>query len=151
MNFDGSRQLAAPPDFVWDRLIDSEVLRRSIRGCESMQVTGEGEYIASLTLRFGPLSASFDGRLSLGNIVDNRRYTIAFEGIGGVAGFGRGTADVTLEPDNRGTRLLYAVDAQIGGRLERVGRPVVNRIARRMIEDFFDRFERIIGEEAAAP
>ncbi|HUF72912.1 MAG TPA: carbon monoxide dehydrogenase subunit G [Gammaproteobacteria bacterium] len=151
MKFDGSRWLAAPPDFVWDRLIDPEVLRQSIRGCESMKVTGEGAYIASLKLRFGPVSASFDGRLSLGDIVDNRRYTITFEGIGGIAGFGRGTADVRLEPESEGTRLLYTVEAQIGGKLSRVGQPFVNRIARRMIEDFFTRFERIIRHEAAAP
>lgn len=151
LKFDGSRRLAASPDFVWDRLIDPEVLRQSIRGCESMQTTGEGEYVASLKLRFGPVAASFDGRLSLGNIVDNRRYTIRFEGIGGIAGFGRGSTDVRLEPESEGTRLLYTVEAQIGGKLSRVGQPFVNRIARRMIEDFFTRFERIIRHEAAAP
>jgi hypothetical protein len=150
LNFDGSRQIPATPDFVWERLIDPEVLRQSIRGCESLAVAGEGEYVASLKLGFGPVSASFDGRLSLGNIVDNRRYTITFEGIGGVAGFGRGTADVRLEPENDGTRLLYTVDARIGGKLSRIGQPFVNRVARRMIEDFFTRFEHVIRDQHAS-
>lgn len=150
MKFDGARQIPAGPDFVWDRLIDPEVLRQSIRGCEALAVTGEGEYVASLKLGFGPVAAAFDGRLSLGNIVDNRRYTITFEGIGGVAGFGRGTADVRLEPDDIGTRLLYTVEAQIGGKLSRIGQPFVNRVARKMIEDFFTRFERVIRDEQAA-
>jgi carbon monoxide dehydrogenase subunit G len=147
MKMEGSREIDASPDFVWDRLNDPQVLKRSIVGCESMLVTGDGEFVASLKLKFGPVSAAFDGRLSLQNIVDNRSYTIVFEGLGGIAGFGRGIADVNLESQGRGTLLLYAVEAQIGGKIARVGRPLVNGIARRMINDFFARFESVIVAE----
>lgn len=147
MKMEGSREIAARPDFVWDRLNDPQVLRQSIVGCETMRVTGDGEFIASLKLKFGPVSASFDGRLSLRNIVDNRSYTIVFEGLGGIAGSGRGVADVNLEPRSQGTLLLYTVEAQIGGKIARVGRPLVNGIARRMINDFFARFESVIVAE----
>ena len=148
MKMDGSRTIEASPDFVWDRLNDPDVLRQSIVGCESIQVTGDGEFIASLKLKFGPVGASFDGRLSLSNIVDNRSYTILFEGLGGVAGFGRGLADVKLEHQDRGTLLVYTVEAQIGGRIARVGQRLVDSIARRMINEFFARFEAVIVAEA---
>jgi uncharacterized protein len=150
MKMEGSREIDAPPDYVWDRLNDPEVLRQSIVGCESIRVTGDGEFVASLKLKFGPMAASFDGRLSLSNIVDNRSYTIVFEGLGGVAGFGRGIADVNLEARGAGTVLLFSVEAQIGGKIARVGRPLVDGIARRMIRDFFSRFESVIAAETGA-
>jgi len=147
MKITGSRAIPAAPDFVWNRLNEPEVLRQSIRGCESMLVTGEGEFVARLKLRFGPVAASFDGRLCLDNIVDNRSYTIVFEGLGGVAGFGRGTADIRLEPEGEGTLLAYEVDAEIGGRIGRAGQKLVDGIARRMIRDFFVRFESVVLDE----
>lgn len=149
MDMDGSRNIDASPEFVWQRLNDPVVLQRCIAGCEEIRVTGEGVFVASLSLRFGPLATSFDGRLSLSDIVDNRSYTIAFEGLGGVAGYGRGTARVSLESTAKGTRLLYIVETEISGKLARIGKPLVNRIARKMIEDFFSRFEQVI--ETAGP
>ena len=144
MKMAGSREIAAAPDFVWARLNDPEVLRQSISGCETMRVESEGEFVASLKLRLGPVSASFDGRISLSNIVDNRAYTITFEGLGGVAGYGRGVADVSLEAQDYGTLLVYAVEAEVGGKVARIGRPLVQRVARRMIHEFFSRFEAAV-------
>jgi carbon monoxide dehydrogenase subunit G len=144
MDMDGSRNIDASPEFVWQRLNDPMVLKQCIAGCEEIRVTGEGVFVASLNLRFGPLATSFDGRLSLSDIVNNRSYTITFEGVGGVAGYGRGTARVRLESAERGTRLIYIVETDISGKLARIGKPLVNRIARRLIDDFFSRFENVI-------
>ena len=143
MKMDGSQEIGAPPDLVWLRLNDPQVLKQCIAGCESMRVTGQGEFVAGLRLKFGPVAAAFDGRLSLSNIVDNRSYTITFEGIGGVAGSGRGTADVMLEPHAVGTLLVYSVEARVGGKIARVGQRLVDGIARKMIKDFFRRFEEL--------
>ena len=112
-------------------------------GSLEYRLIGVGEFVAGLRLKFGPVAASFDGRLALSNIVDNRAYTITFEGIGGVAGSGRGIADVRLEPHTAGTLLVYTVEASVGGRIARVGQVLVDRIARKMIRDFFRRFEEL--------
>ncbi|HEY5667445.1 MAG TPA: carbon monoxide dehydrogenase subunit G [Gammaproteobacteria bacterium] len=144
MKMAGSREIEADPDFVWARLNDPEVLRQSIAGCESMRVESEGEFVASLKLKLGPVSAAFDGRISLSDIVANRSYTITFEGLGGVTGFGRGVADVSLEPKEYGTLLVYAVEAEVGGKVARIGRPLVRRVAHRMINEFFTRFEEAV-------
>ncbi|MGD8339578.1 MAG: carbon monoxide dehydrogenase subunit G [Gammaproteobacteria bacterium] len=149
MQVAGSREIAAAPDFVWDRLNDPEVLKQCIAGCESMRVERDGEFVASLKLKFGPVAASFDGRLSLSNIVDNRSYTITFEGLGGIAGHGRGAADVSLEPREYGTLLVYSVEAEVGGKVARIGRRLVQGVARRMINDFFSRFEEAVTATSA--
>ena len=49
-----------------------------------------------LALRIGPVSARFKGNVKLDAVQAPTRYAIAFEGQGGMAGFGKGTADVTL-------------------------------------------------------
>jgi carbon monoxide dehydrogenase subunit G len=144
MKVTGSREIAEDPDLVWQRLNDPEILKQSIAGCESMRVESEGEFVAHLKLKFGPVSAAFDGRLSLSNIVDNRSYTITFEGLGGIAGHGRGVADITLAPTERGTLLTYFVEAETGGKVARIGSRLVQGIARRMINDFFTRFDEAV-------
>src|SRR2546427_3494569 len=52
-----------------------------------------------MAVKVGPVSAKFSGKVTLSDITPPERYRIAFEGQGGVAGFGKGEADVTLTPE----------------------------------------------------
>jgi len=74
-------------------------------------------------------------------------YTIAFDGSGGVAGFGKGTAQVRLEPapaDASGLptcELHYTVHATVGGKIAQLGQRLIDGAAKTMAEDFFKRFD----------
>ena len=98
MKLQGERRLAATPERTWSALNDPETLKACIPGCESLERTADDEFLAAMALRIGPVNARFKGRVKLLNIVPINSYTIAFDGQGGVAGFGKGSADVTLAP-----------------------------------------------------
>jgi hypothetical protein len=122
------------------------VLRACIPGCETIERTSDTEYQVTMTARVGPVNAKFRGRLSLADLVPPQSYMLRFEGQGGAAGFANGTARVALAPAEAGTRVDYAVSAQVGGKLAQIGSRLIDGVAAKLADDFFTRF----GERASA-
>ena len=115
MELNGEQLIPASQQRTWDALNDPEVLKACIPGCETLERTDDGGFTATLALRIGPVSAKFKGRLALSDVQAPERYTIHFDGQGGMAGFGKGSAQVQLAPVDGGTRLQFAAKAQVGG------------------------------------
>jgi carbon monoxide dehydrogenase subunit G len=138
---------------TWDALNDTEILRACIPGCESIDPDGENAYLVTLSAAVGPVKARFKGRMQLTDIDAPNTYTIVFEGQGGAAGFAKGNARVTLEPDgDAATRLAYTASAQVGGKLAQIGSRLVDGAARKIAGEFFKRFgAQLGGDGAAAP
>ena len=116
MELQGERHIPASVEKTWNALNDPDTLKQCITGCESLERTGDNEYLAVLGLKIGPVNAKFKGKLQLTDIVPMESYRILFEGQGGVAGFGKGHADVRLSPDGEATLLTYDAEAQVGGK-----------------------------------
>lgn len=133
---------------AWEALNDTELLKQCIPGCESIQPDGENAYQLALTAAVGPVKARFKGRMALQDIQAPDSYTIQFDGQGGAAGFGKGSAHVTLAPDGDETVLTYAVNAQVGGKIAQIGSRLVDAAARKMAETFFTRFTEALAAPA---
>jgi uncharacterized protein len=140
MNMSGEHELPAPPEVVWEKLNDPEVLKNSIPGCEQLEKLSDTEFRAVATVAIGPVKARFKGRVQLTDLNPPHGYRISGEGEGGVAGFAKGGAAVALAPKNGGTLLSYNVDAQIGGKLAQLGQRLVNGAAKKLADEFFKRF-----------
>jgi len=154
MELQGERLILAPVDTTWAALNDPDVLKACIAGCESLQRTGDDAYAAVVAVKVGPVSARFRGNLKLTNVEPPRRYTINFDGQGGVAGFGRGSADVSLSPDGTDglrTRLGYLAKAQVGGKLAQVGSRLIDAAAGKIADDFFKAFEANLQARGLVP
>ena len=141
MELQGERLIPASVDATWQALNDPESLKACIAGCESLEATGPDAFAAVVALRVGPVSARFKGNLQMTNIVPPTSYTINFDGQGGVAGFGKGSADVALTPEGEQTRLKYTARAQVGGKMAQVGSRLIDAAAGKITDDFFKAFE----------
>ncbi len=150
MNLQGERLIPATPETTWAALNDPETLKACIKGCESLERVGDDEYLATVAMRVGPVNARFKGRLKLQNVVPPSSYTIAFDGQGGAAGFGKGSADVQLSLDPDGTRLGYNAKAQVGGKLAQVGSRLIDGAAAKIADDFFASFAQRLSATARA-
>lgn len=148
MRFEGDHLIPADPETVWRGLNDPEVLRRAIPGCEAMEQTGESEFTATVVARVGPVSASFRGKVELSDLVPPVSYRITGRGQGGPAGFAKGGAEIKLAPEGEGTRLSYVADVEVGGKLAAVGGRLIQGVARKNAEDFFNAFSRVVTGEA---
>lgn len=141
MDMQASRQLAVTQQQAWDALNDPEVLKLCIPGCDKVEATGENQYAVGVSVKIGPVSAKFNGKITLSDIVAPQSYTITFDGQGGAAGFGKGTAKVVLTPNDAGCELAYTVHAQVGGKVAQLGQRLIDGAAKGMAEDFFKRFD----------
>ena len=143
-----SRRIAAPRKLVWDALNDPEILRQSIPGCQSLNKTSDSEMEAVVAVKIGPVSANFNGKVTLSNLVPPESYQIDGEGSGGVAGFAKGGAKIRLEAEgDDATTLHYTISAQIGGKLAQLGARLVEGTARRLAVEFFEKFNELIADK----
>ena len=150
MELQGERLIPASVDTTWAALNDPEVLKACIAGCESLERTGPDAMTAVVALKVGPVSARFKGNLAMTNVQAPNSYTINFDGQGGVAGFGKGSADVALAAEGAATRLKYAARASVGGKMAQIGSRLIDATAGKITEDFFKAFEAHL-QAAGAP
>ena len=152
MELHGSRLIPATVAATWAALNDPATLKACIAGCESLERTGDDAYSAVVALRIGPVSARFKGHLKMTHIDAPNGYTIAFDGQGGVAGFGKGSADVKLAAEgDAATRLTYDARAQVGGKMAQIGSRLIDATAGKIAEDFFKAFEAHLRAQTPSP
>lgn len=151
MDMNGEYRIDAPRDRVWQALNDPEVLKQCIPGCEELNKKSDTEFSAKVTSKVGPVRATFNGSVNLTNVDPPNGYTISGEGQGGVAGFAKGGADVSLAEDNGATVLSYSAKAEVGGKLASVGSRLVLGVAKKTADEFFSKFSEIVGGGAATP
>ena len=152
MEMTGEQFIPALQAEVWRGLNDPEVLKACIAGCESVEKLADTEYTVVTTVAIGPVKARFRGKLVLADLDPPNSYSLSFDGQGGTAGFGKGSAKVSLATEGAGTRLSYTVKAQVGGKLAQIGSRLIDGVAKKMADDFFSAFnQKITGPAATAP
>lgn len=153
MQLTGQETLPVTQAQAWAALNDIELLKSSIAGCESLTPIAENAYEALLSVSIGPVKAKFKGKLKLSDLQPPSSYQIAFEGSGGAAGHGKGTAQVRLETLGPTQTLLhYTVVASVGGKIAQIGSRLVDMAAQKMAGDFFKAFNAALQERhAVAP
>jgi len=151
MDMQGQRQLGVTQQQAWDALNDPEVLKACIPGCERITATAADAFEIGLALRIGPVAARFTGKIKLQNIQPPSSYTLEFEGQGGPAGFGKGSAQVRLTPAEGGCQLDYTAKAQVGGKVAQLGQRLIDGAAKSLAEDFFKRFDAHMQSQNPAP
>lgn len=149
MEIAGEYRIAADKQTVWEALNDPEILRESIPGCESVERQSDTQLTAVVKIRMGPVRATFKGKVTLSDLNPPDSYTISGEGEGGVAGFGRGSARVSLADVDGETLLTYAAKAEVGGKLAQIGSRLVESATRKLSKDFFEKFSKVVEASAA--
>ena len=141
MQLSDFREIKADPATVWAAILNPDVLKECVPGCESMTGSPEEGFEAVVTQKVGPVKATFKGAVSISDRIEGKSLKISGEGKGGPAGFAKGGAAVTLEPIDGGTRLSYEVEANVGGKIAQLGSRIIDGFAKKMADEFFTRFQ----------
>ena len=149
MTMSGEVALPAAREVVWAKLNDPEILKICIPGCEQLDKISDTEFQAVAVNKIGPVKAKFKGKVTLSDLDPPNGYKISGQGDGGVAGFAKGGAVVTLAPKDGGTLLSYNVEAQIGGKLAQIGQRLINGAAKKLADDFFKKFAAAVNAPPA--
>ncbi|OHV73180.1 carbon monoxide dehydrogenase subunit G [Ensifer sp. LCM 4579] len=150
MDMTGEERIPASREAVWQGLNDPDILKRCIPGCQSLEMRSPMELAAVVKVKIGPVSATFNGHVTLSNLSPPSGYTISGEGKGGIAGFAKGGADVTLDEENDETVLRYDVKAEVGGKLAQLGSRLIDSTARKLAQQFFTNFNVAVSSPTEA-
>ncbi len=140
MDMTGEYRIPASRQAVWEALNDPEVLKISIPGCETVEKISDTELTAKVTIKVGPVKAKFTGNVTLSDLDPPNGYTISGQGKGGVAGFGSGSAQVSMREEGSETVLSYTANASVGGKLAQIGQRLIDSTAKKLADEFFSNF-----------
>lgn len=147
MKISSSFVLSPPRERVFAALVDPEVLRRTIPGCEEFTAAGDDVFEARLKIGLAGLKGSYSGKVALRDKHPPESFAMTFDGKGS-PGFVRGVAAIRLSTEPAGTRVTSDADVQVGGLIAAVGSRLVEATARKLSDDFFRRLAEEIDPPA---
>ena len=142
MKLSGSYEIKLDKESVWKALNDPDIIKKSIPGCEKFSKNSYTSFTATATNKIGPFNATFTGKIELKDLNPPNRYKIVGQGNSPV-GFVSGEATVELEENNGVTKLIYSVEANVGGKLAQVGSRLIDMTAKKMADIFFGKFSEL--------
>jgi len=143
MNIEATHEIKAPRERVYAALVDPEVLRHAIPGCESLEKVDDNLYTATMKAGIGAIKGTFKGDVRLEDMRPPEHYRIVVQGKGGM-GFAKGSADFDLEDKDGGTLIRYSGEMQIGGSIAGVGQRMIQGAAKMMASQFFAKLEAAV-------
>jgi carbon monoxide dehydrogenase subunit G len=126
MEFDNSFEIPLSPDQAWPVLMDVAGIAPCMPGAELTEIIDAQNYKGKISVRLGPVSLSFAGRIQLDEI-DNAKHSARVKAQGSDAK-GRGAANATatfsVEPKDAGSIVLIHTDLALSGAVAQYGRGV---------------------------
>lgn len=149
--------VASPVDIVWQLFANVPELARCLPGAELTGDNDDGTYDGRVTVKLGPISASFDGRATISFDNDTHRATITGRGVDRTGG-NQGSVDVAVDLtdiDGNHTKATIAATITLAGPIAQFGRTgLVAEVSKRLIDEFSDclhaKLEAESPEEAVA-
>jgi uncharacterized protein len=136
MKLAGTHQIDAPRERVYELLINPEVLKRTIPGCERLDKTGENTFATTIRTGIGSIKGVFNGTVHLEDLRRPEHFRLVVEGKG-APGFLKGSGDLDLEAKSDTTIVNYTGDVQVGGTIASVGQRMIQATAKMMAAQFF--------------
>jgi len=136
MDITGSYTFNAPPDRVWDLLMDPQVISSCIPGCETFEPLGDDRYRARLNVALAAITGSYEGTIALSEKVHSTSYRLTADGQGR-PGFVKGSAAIGLRGESGATVVDVQGTVQAGGPIARVGQRLISSVSKMMMDRFF--------------
>jgi carbon monoxide dehydrogenase subunit G len=149
MKLEQSFDVGAPPERVWNALIDVERVVPCLPGAAVTGREDDGSYDGTFSVKIGPTTASYAGKLKLEQ-VDEAQRTATMQA-NGTDRRGQGGARATITSslhaaDGDATHVEVVTDYQITGRLARFGRGgMIEDIAERLLKEFAQRLQESLA------
>ena len=144
MQISGEHRLRAPRDVVWAALLDPQVLRQAIPGCERFDPTGPGSYDLVLRIGIAAIRGTYRGTAIVSDEHPQDSYRIVVSG-GGAPGAGNGAADIYLRDEGDATLVRYEGELTAQGGVARLGGRALAGVLKLLIGQFFRSLDRHVG------
>ncbi len=150
MKLDGEHLFNGPREEVWLLFRDPDVLASALPGTQNITKISDTEFDITMNVRVGPVSGIFTGKLVISNEVPPESCTLTADGRGG-PGFVKGVGNVHFTDQGDATTMLkYDGEFQIGGTIASVGQRMIDSVAKSMIRQGFEVFDKALEARLAA-
>ncbi|MEJ7900295.1 MAG: SRPBCC domain-containing protein, partial [Thermomicrobiales bacterium] len=82
MQLSGEYTFDAPPERVYHLMLDPDVLMTCLPGCERLDLVGEDEYTATMTIGVAMIKGKYEGRVKISDKQEPSSYRMLIEGKG---------------------------------------------------------------------
>ena len=146
MNFDGTFEVEANKDKVYATIMDPNQLSECIPGLKSVEVASPEEF--SVVVRVGLAFIKGDFNIKFKVVEKAEPIHAKLSGIGsGMGGTLDLVANMDLSEDNGKTKMDWAADAKVGGKLGSMGQRIIGGQAQKMIKQLFDCLEKKLSTQ----
>jgi len=136
MKVEGTQEIPASREAVFQALTNPQILQRCIPGCQSLEKTAENTYVATMKAGVGSVKGTFKGNVRLEDMQPPNHYRMVVDGKG-APGFVKGTGDFDLEERDHGTAIAYEGEMKVGGVIAGVGQRMIEAAAKMLASQFF--------------
>lgn len=150
MKLEGTHELEAARERVYQSLVNPEVLQRCIPGCERLERTGDNTFATTIRAGVGSIKGVFEGNVRLEDLREPEHFRMVVDGKG-APGFLKGSGDLDLVQDGTVTKIKYAGDVQVGGTIAGVGQRMIQGTVKMMASQFFTCLGAEAKTEAGEP
>lgn len=143
MKLEGSYDVPAPRQKVWDAFLDPAILQLAIPGCEKLEALGNDEFKATLKVGVGGVKGTFEGKVRLSDKKAPESYRLAADGSGG-PGFVKADTLISFTEEGGVTHVVYSADVQVGGLIASVGQRMLGGVSKMMADKFFGKMGELL-------
>ena len=141
LNFDGSYQVNAPQEKVWEFVIDPNKIGQCLPDLKTLEIGPDNTFTAVVRVGIGFMKGDFKFHLAI--LEQTPPSHARLKGTGsGVGSSVNMDASIDLAEANSGTRLTYRAEVQVGGTLASVGQRVIGATVEKTIVQVFDCVKR---------
>ena len=147
MKIEGTHEIPAARELVYQAITDPQILQRCIPGCQSLDKTAENTYVATMKAGVGSVKGTFKGNVRLEDMQAPVHYRMIVDGKG-APGFVKGTGIFNLEERNDGTAIAYEGEMKVGGVIAGVGQRMIEAAAKMLAAQFFNTLAKEIKKSS---
>jgi len=144
--------VARPPERVWEFFQNVPSVAECLPGAEMMGQADDGSYDGKLSVKLGPMAASFEGKATVTPDPEAKSAVIEGKGVDRTGG-SRGQVKVVYQitPDDGGSKVSVDADVTLSGPVAQFGRTgLVNEMSKRLIGEFVQCLEAKLAADSPA-
>lgn len=145
-------EVGRPPAAVWSFFHDVPAVAQCLPGAELTEDKGDGVYAGKVSVKLGPLNATFEGEATVTRDEASQRGKVEGKGVDRRGGSrGQVAVEYSLEAaEGGGTRVSIDADVLLSGAAAQFGRTgLINEMSNRLIAEFVACLEGKLSAETA--
>lgn len=150
MNISQKFVVSQSPDAVWQFFQDVPAVAQCLPGAELAGRTEDGSYEGTMSSKLGPMTATFEGKVTVTPDPASRSAIIEGKGVDKKGGSrGQVKVEYSVSPDDEGSNVTVDADIHLSGPAAQFGRTgLINEMSKRLIVDFVSCLEAKLGAES---